>query len=71
VHVTQGCRPGARYARSKLVAAQDAAEERVVLHRAYAVGHSRQDIADIMNISCESVDTLLGAARVATHGDIL
>jgi hypothetical protein len=53
------------------VAAQGAVEERVVLHRAYAVGHSRQDIADIMNISCESVDTLLGAARVATHGDIL
>jgi RNA polymerase sigma-70 factor (ECF subfamily) len=38
-------------------------EERVVLHLAYVVGHSRQDIADIMNISCESVDTLLGAAR--------
>jgi DNA-directed RNA polymerase specialized sigma24 family protein len=42
-----------------------AVEERVVLHLTYAVGHSRQDIADIMNISCESVDTLLGAAR---HG---
>jgi DNA-directed RNA polymerase specialized sigma24 family protein len=40
-----------------------AVEERLVLHLAYAVGHSRLDIADIMNISCESVDTLLVAAR--------
>jgi DNA-directed RNA polymerase specialized sigma24 family protein len=37
--------------------------ERAALHLAHAVGHSRQDIADIMNISCESVDALLGAAR--------
>jgi DNA-directed RNA polymerase specialized sigma24 family protein len=45
-------------------------EERVALHLAYAGGHSRLDIADIMKISCESVDTLLAAARRASHGGI-
>jgi DNA-binding CsgD family transcriptional regulator len=48
---------------SRRVFLEFAVEERVVLHLAYAVGHSRQDIADIMNISRESVDALLGAAR--------
>jgi len=38
-------------------------EERAVLHLVYAGGHSRQEIADIMNISCEGVDALLGNAR--------
>jgi DNA-directed RNA polymerase specialized sigma24 family protein len=39
-------------------------EERAVLHLVYASGHSRRDIADIMNISCECVDVLLGDARL-------
>ena len=39
-------------------------EERVVVHLVYASGHSRRDIADIMNISCECVDVLLGNARL-------
>jgi DNA-directed RNA polymerase specialized sigma24 family protein len=38
-------------------------EERAVLHLVYASGHSRQDIAEIMNTSCECVDVLLGDAR--------
>ncbi len=39
-------------------------EERAVLHLVYASGHSRRAVADIMNISCESVDLLLGDARL-------
>ena len=39
-------------------------EERAVLHLVYAGGHSRRDIADILNISCECVDVLLGDARL-------
>jgi DNA-directed RNA polymerase specialized sigma24 family protein len=39
-------------------------EERAVLHLVYASGHSRRDIAEIMNISCECVDVLLGDARL-------
>jgi DNA-directed RNA polymerase specialized sigma24 family protein len=38
-------------------------EERAVLHLVYASGHSRRDVAFIMNISCECVDVLLGDAR--------
>jgi len=38
-------------------------EERAVLHLVYASGHSRRDVADIMNISCECVDVLIGDAR--------
>jgi RNA polymerase sigma-70 factor (ECF subfamily) len=38
-------------------------EERALLHLVHAGGHSRRDIADIMNISCECVDVLLGDAR--------
>jgi DNA-directed RNA polymerase specialized sigma24 family protein len=38
-------------------------EERVVLHLVYAGGCSLRDIAEIMNISCECVDVLLGDAR--------
>jgi DNA-directed RNA polymerase specialized sigma24 family protein len=39
-------------------------EERALLHLVYALGHSRSDIAYIMNISCERVDLLLGDARL-------
>jgi DNA-directed RNA polymerase specialized sigma24 family protein len=39
-------------------------EERAVLHLVYASGHSRRDVADIMNISRECVDVLLGDARL-------
>jgi DNA-directed RNA polymerase specialized sigma24 family protein len=39
-------------------------EERALLHLVYARGHSRSDIAYIMNISCECVDLLLGDARL-------
>jgi DNA-directed RNA polymerase specialized sigma24 family protein len=39
------------------------AEERAVVHLAYASGYSRGDIAYIMNISCECVDVLFGDAR--------
>jgi DNA-directed RNA polymerase specialized sigma24 family protein len=39
-------------------------EERALLHLVYARGHSRRDIAHIMNISCECVDVLLGDARL-------
>jgi RNA polymerase sigma-70 factor, ECF subfamily len=39
-------------------------EERAVVHLVYASGHSRRDIGDIMNISCECVDVLLGNARL-------
>jgi DNA-directed RNA polymerase specialized sigma24 family protein len=38
-------------------------EERAVLHLVYASGHSRRDVADIMNMSCECIDVLLGDAR--------
>jgi RNA polymerase sigma-70 factor, ECF subfamily len=38
-------------------------EERAALHLTYAVGFSRQSIADIMNTSCERVDVLLADAR--------
>jgi RNA polymerase sigma-70 factor, ECF subfamily len=39
-------------------------EERAVVHLVYASGYSRRDIAEIMNISCECVDVLLGDARL-------
>jgi RNA polymerase sigma-70 factor, ECF subfamily len=39
-------------------------EERALLHLVYARGHSRSDIACIMNISCECVDVLLDDARL-------
>jgi DNA-directed RNA polymerase specialized sigma24 family protein len=39
-------------------------EERALLHLVYARGHSRSDIAYIMNISCECVDVLLADARL-------
>jgi DNA-directed RNA polymerase specialized sigma24 family protein len=39
-------------------------EERALLHLVYASGHSRSDVAYIMNISCERVDVLLGDARL-------
>jgi DNA-directed RNA polymerase specialized sigma24 family protein len=39
-------------------------EERALLHLVYARGHSRSDIAYIMNISCEYVDVLLVDARL-------
>jgi DNA-binding transcriptional regulator LsrR (DeoR family) len=35
-----------------------------VLNLVYASGHSRRDVADIMNISRECVDVLLGDARL-------
>jgi DNA-directed RNA polymerase specialized sigma24 family protein len=38
-------------------------EERVLLHLVYARGHSRSDIACIMDVSCECVDVLLDDAR--------
>jgi RNA polymerase sigma factor (sigma-70 family) len=38
-------------------------EERAVVHLAYAGGFSRQDIADIMNLSCESIEVLMTKAR--------
>jgi DNA-directed RNA polymerase specialized sigma24 family protein len=39
-------------------------EERAVVHLVYASGHSRRDIAEIMKVSCECVDALLGDARL-------
>jgi DNA-directed RNA polymerase specialized sigma24 family protein len=39
-------------------------EERALLHLVYSGGHSRRDIADIMNISCECVDVLLSDIRL-------
>ena len=39
-------------------------EERAVVHLVYANGHSRREIAAIMNISCECVDVLLSCARL-------
>jgi DNA-directed RNA polymerase specialized sigma24 family protein len=39
-------------------------EEKAVVYLAHASGHSRREIADIMNISCESVDVLIGNARL-------
>ena len=39
-------------------------EERAVVHLVYANGHSRREIAAIMNISCECVDVLLSGARL-------
>jgi DNA-directed RNA polymerase specialized sigma24 family protein len=41
-----------------------AVEERALLHLVYASGYSRQDVADIMDISCEWVDTLLRDVRL-------
>jgi DNA-directed RNA polymerase specialized sigma24 family protein len=38
-------------------------EERALLHLVYGCGHSRQETADIMNVSNECVDLLLGSAR--------
>jgi DNA-directed RNA polymerase specialized sigma24 family protein len=34
-----------------------------LLYLVYGCGHSRQEIADMMNVSCECVDQLLGDAR--------
>jgi DNA-directed RNA polymerase specialized sigma24 family protein len=42
-------------------------EERALLHLVYSGGHSRRDVADIMNISCECVDVLFGGIRLR-HG---
>jgi len=39
-------------------------EERALLHLVYSGGHSRRDVADIMNISCECVDVLFGDIRL-------
>jgi DNA-directed RNA polymerase specialized sigma24 family protein len=39
-------------------------EEKALLHLVYARGHSRSDIAYIMNISCERVDVILADARL-------
>ena len=38
-------------------------EERALLYLVYGCGHSRRDIADIMKVSTECVDLLLGDAR--------
>lgn len=38
-------------------------EERALLYLVYGCGHSRRDIADIMKVSSECVDLLLGDAR--------
>jgi DNA-directed RNA polymerase specialized sigma24 family protein len=38
--------------------------ERAVIHLVYS-GHSCQEVADILDMSCESVDALLGSSRVA------
>jgi DNA-directed RNA polymerase specialized sigma24 family protein len=38
-------------------------EQRALLYLVYGCGHSRRDIADIMQVSCECVDLLLGDAR--------
>ncbi len=38
-------------------------EARAVLYLVYGCGHSRRDIADIMNVSSKCVDLLLGDAR--------
>jgi DNA-directed RNA polymerase specialized sigma24 family protein len=40
-----------------------AVEERAVLHLVYADGHSRLEIAEIMNISCQGGDALNAARR--------
>src|SRR5260221_415544 len=39
-------------------------EERALLHLVYSGGHSRRDITDILDISGEWVDVLLGAIRL-------
>lgn len=38
-------------------------EERALRYLVYGCGHSRRDIADILKVSCECVDLLLGDAR--------
>lgn len=38
-------------------------EQRTLLYLVYGCGHSRREIADMMNVSCERVDRLLGDAR--------
>jgi DNA-directed RNA polymerase specialized sigma24 family protein len=38
-------------------------EERTLLYLVHGCGHSRREIADIMNVSCECVDLFLGYAR--------
>jgi RNA polymerase sigma-70 factor, ECF subfamily len=40
-------------------------EERTVVHLVYAGGSSRRETADIMNVSCDCVDMLLGRARAS------
>jgi DNA-directed RNA polymerase specialized sigma24 family protein len=40
--------------------------ERAVVHLAHSA-HSRQEIADILSISCECVDDHLASARIALH----
>jgi len=40
-------------------------EERAVVHFVYASGSSRRETADIMNVSCDCVDMLLGRARAS------
>jgi len=42
-------------------------EERALLHLVYARGHSRREIGEIMNISCECVDVQLGDTRRRRH----
>jgi DNA-directed RNA polymerase specialized sigma24 family protein len=42
-------------------------EQRILLYLVYGCGHSRREIADMMNVSCECVDRLLGDAR-RRHG---
>jgi len=39
-------------------------EQRAILHLVYASRYSRQEVADIMNISCECGDQLLGYVRL-------
>jgi RNA polymerase sigma factor (sigma-70 family) len=51
--------PFARSSRMHDVVVELAVEERAVVHLAYAGGFSRQDIADIMNLSCESIEVLM------------
>jgi RNA polymerase sigma factor (sigma-70 family) len=40
-------------------------EERAVVHLVYASGCSRQEIADVMRITCDPVDVLLRAVRAS------
>jgi DNA-directed RNA polymerase specialized sigma24 family protein len=58
--------PASPWQRLHMIIAALPATERAVIHLVYS-GHSRQEVADILGMSCESVDMHLARSRIALY----